>query len=108
MSRQKHIRTIDSFFESNRSQIDQRKNTEEEQCINEEETDGAQTKPRSFQKTWLRDHTCWAMKRRRCSAIFVGNLRKQTPWHRKKGVQILEPQTLLRQNDCKEHMDAVN
>ena len=35
---------------------------------------------------------CWAMKRRRCSAIFVRNLRKQTSWHRKKGVQILEPQ----------------
>ena len=35
---------------------------------------------------------CRAMKRRPCSAIFVGNLRKQTPWHRKKGVQILEPQ----------------
>ena len=33
------------------------KNTEEEQCINEEETDEAQTKRRSFQKTWLQDHT---------------------------------------------------
>ena len=32
------------------------------------------------------------MKRRRCSAIFVGNLRRQTPLHRQKGVQILEPQ----------------
>ena len=57
MSWRKRIRTIDSFFSSNRSQIDQRnKNTEEEHCINEEETDGAQMKPQSFQKTWLRDH----------------------------------------------------
>ena len=32
------------------------------------------------------------MKRRQCSAIFVGNLRRQTPLHRQKGVQILEPQ----------------
>ena len=34
----------------------------------------------------------WAMKRRQCSAIFVGNLGKQTSLHQKKGVQILEPQ----------------
>ena len=33
-----------------------------------------------------------ATKRRRCSAIFVGNLRRQTPLQRQKGVQILEPQ----------------
>ena len=32
------------------------------------------------------------MKRKRCSAIFVGNLRRQNPLHRQKGVQILEPQ----------------
>ncbi len=36
-------------------------------------------------------HGC-AMKKRRCSAIFVGNLRRQTPLQRQKGVQILEPQ----------------
>ena len=32
-------------------------------------------------------HGC-TMKRRRCSAIFVGNLRRQTPLHQQKGVQI--------------------
>ena len=32
------------------------------------------------------------MKRRRCSAFFVGNLRRQTLLHRQNGVQILEPQ----------------
>ena len=31
------------------------------------------------------------MKRRRCSAIFVGNLRRQTPLHQQKGVQISVP-----------------
>ena len=36
-------------------------------------------------------HGC-AMKRRRCSAIFVGNLRRQIPLHRQEGVQILEHQ----------------
>jgi len=33
-----------------------------------------------------------AMKRRRCSNIFIENLRRQTPLYRQKGVQILEPQ----------------
>ena len=39
-----------------------------------------------------RDHTygC-AMKRRRCSAIFVENLRRQTPLHQQNGVQISVP-----------------
>ena len=36
-------------------------------------------------------HDC-AMRKRRCSAIFVGNQRRQTPLHRRKDVQILEPQ----------------
>ena len=31
------------------------------------------------------------MKRKRCSAIFVGNLRRQTPLHQQKGVQISVP-----------------
>ena len=47
------------------------------------------------------------MKRRWCSAIFVRNLR-QTPLHQQKDVQILEPSTLHRHKDCKEHEDAVN
>ena len=34
----------------------------------------------------------YGMKRRRCSAFFVGNLRRQTLLHRQNGVQILEPQ----------------
>ena len=36
-------------------------------------------------------HGC-AMKRRQCSAIFVGNLRRQTPLHQQKDAQSLEPQ----------------
>ena len=57
--------TTESFFASNRSQTESEKNdTEEEQCINEAETN--------------KDHGC-AMKRRQCSAIFVGNLWRQTP-----------------------------
>jgi len=38
---------------------------------------------------------------------FVRNLRRQTPLHRQKGVQILEPQLCIG-IDCKEHEDAVN
>ena len=41
------------------------------------------------------------MKRRQCSAIFVGNLRRQTPFHRQKGVQILEPQLLYYKDQVK-------
>ena len=48
-------------------------------------------------------HGC-AMKRRQCSAIFVRNLRRQTPLHR----QNLRTSTLQRHKDCKEHEDAVN
>ena len=33
-------------------------------------------------------HGC-AMKRRQCSAIFVGNLRRQTPLHRQKGEPLM-------------------
>ena len=36
-------------------------------------------------------HGC-AMKRTQYSAIFVRNLKRQTPLHWQKGVQILEPQ----------------
>jgi len=48
-------------------------------------------------------HGC-SMKKRRCSAIFVTNLRRLTPLHQQKGVQILEPQLCI-VRDCK---DAVN
>ena len=45
MSHRKRIRTLQSFFTPNRSQSESEKNgTDEEQCINQEET-------------WLRDHT---------------------------------------------------
>ena len=36
-------------------------------------------------------HGC-TMRKRQCSAIFVGNLRRQTPLYRQKCVPILEPQ----------------
>ena len=61
MSHRKRVRTIESFFAPNRSQTESEKNdTEEEECINQEETDEDQRKPkksRTLQKTWLRDHT---------------------------------------------------
>ena len=61
MSHRKRVRTLESFFAPNRSQSESEKNdTEEEQCINQEETDEDRReakKSRSFQKTWLRDHT---------------------------------------------------
>ena len=60
MSHRKRVRTIESFFAPNRSQSESEKNdTEEEQCINQEEMDEDQRKlkkSRTSQKTWLRDH----------------------------------------------------
>ena len=53
-----NIRTL---FAPNQSQSESEKNdTEEEQCINQEEMDEDRRKlkkSRTFQKTWLRDHT---------------------------------------------------
>ena len=50
------------------------------------------------------------MKRRRCSAIFVGNLRGQTPLHQQKGVQIsvhlkikMSPRILARGDNLSPH-----
>ena len=61
MSHRKGVRTSESFFTPNRSQSESEKNdTEQEQCINQEETEQDWRKPkksRTFQKTWLRDHT---------------------------------------------------
>jgi len=61
MSHRKRLRTIKSWlFSSNRSQSESEKNdTEEEQCINQEEMVEDQRKPkksRTSRKTWLRDH----------------------------------------------------
>ena len=61
MSHRKRVRTLERFFAPNRSQSESEKNdTEEEQCINQEETDEDRRKPKksqTFQKTWLREHT---------------------------------------------------
>ena len=84
MSHWKRVRTLTSFFAPNQSQNESEKNdTEEEQCVNQEETDEDQRKPKKItnfpENLVARSHifSC-AMKRRRCSAIFVGNLRKKT------------------------------
>ena len=60
ISHRKRVRTLESFSAPNRSQSESEKNdTEEEECINQEETDEDQRKPKkspTFQKTWLQDH----------------------------------------------------
>ena len=61
MSHPKSVQTLERFFAPNQSQSESEKNdTEEEQCINQEEMDEDRRKlkkSRTFQKTWLRDHT---------------------------------------------------
>ena len=87
MLHRKRVRTLENFFAPNQNQCESEKNdTEEVQCINQEETDKDQRKPKKS-----RDHTWLRYERRRCSAIFVGNLRRQTPLHQQKGVQISVP-----------------
>ena len=56
MSHRKRVLTLESFFASNQSQSESGKNdTEEEQCINQEETDEDRRKPKkSRDHTWLR------------------------------------------------------
>ena len=86
------------------------KNTEEEQCINEEETDEAQTKRRSFQKTWLQDHTLLGYEKEMMLCYFCWKSKKTNPLASEKGYMYANFRTspLLRHNACKEHMDAVN
>ena len=96
MSHQKLVRTLESFFAPNRSQSESEKNdTEEEQCINQEKRmriEGNRKNHKLSIKLGCEITRGRSMKRKRCSAIFVGNLRRQTPLHWQKGVQILEPQ----------------
>ena len=89
MSHRKRVRTLESFFAPNQSQSESEKNdTEEEQCINQEETDEDRRKPKKI----TRSHVVVLWKGlRRCSAIFVRNLRRQTSLHQQKGVQISVP-----------------
>ena len=79
MSHRKRVRTLESFFARNRSQSESEKNdTEEEQCIDQEETDEDRRKPKkspTFLKTWLRDHT-WL--RYEKEAMFCYFCRKST------------------------------
>ena len=86
MSHQKRVRTLGSFFAPNQSKSESEKNdTEEEQCI------FFIRKKRMRIEGNRKNHEITrgcAMKRRRCSAFFVGNLRRQTPLHQQKSVQI--------------------
>ena len=103
MSHPKSVRTLERLFSPNKSQSESEKNdTEEEQCINQEEMDEVEENWKDHEMT----HGC-AMKRRRCSAIFVGNLRRQTPLHQQKGVQIsiplkikMSPKILAKGTNC--------
>ena len=49
MSHRKRVQTLESFFARNRSQSESEKNdTEEEQCIDQEETDEDRRKPKKI------------------------------------------------------------
>ena len=96
MSHRKRVWTLESFFAPNRSQSESEKNdTEEEQCINQEEMDEDQRKPkksRTFQQTWLRDHTWLRYEKEAMFCFFCRKSKKTNPVASENGVQILEPQ----------------
>ena len=72
VSHRKRVRKLESFFTPNQSQSESEKNdTEEEQCINQEETDEGRRKPKkSRDHKWLRYekeamlcYFCWKSKK---------------------------------------------
>ena len=70
MSHGKCVRTIESFFASNRSQTESSKNnTEDKRCINQEEMNEVQRKLKNLA---VRSHIV-VLQRGQSSAIFVGN-----------------------------------
>ena len=85
------------------------KDTQEEQCINQEETDEDQRKPKksqTFRKTWLRNNT-WL--RYEKEAMFCYFCQKKTnPFASAEACTNFRTSTMHRQKDCKEHEDAVN
>ena len=84
MSHRKRVRTLESFFARNRSQSESEKNdTEEEQCINQEETNEDRRKPkksRTFLKTWLRDHTWLRYEKEAMFCYFCRKSKKTNPF----------------------------
>ena len=112
MSHRKRVRTLESFFTPNRSQSESEKNdTEEEQCINQEETDEDRRKPkksRTFQKTWLGDHTWLRYEKEAMFCYFCRQSKKTNPFASAEGCTNFRTSTLQRHKDCKEHEDAVS
>ena len=112
MSHWKCVRTLESFFTPNRSQSESEKNdTEEEQCINQEQTDEDRRKPkksRTFQQTWLQDHTWLRYEKEVMFCFFCYKSKKTNPFASAEGRTNFRTSTLQRHKDGREHEDAVN
>ena len=98
MSHRKRVRTLESFFARNRSQSESEKNdTEEEQCINQEETNEDRRKPkksRTFLKTWLRDHTWLRYEKEAMFCYFCRKSKKTNPFATAEGCTNFRTSTL--------------
>ena len=98
MSHRKRVRTLESFFAPNRSQSESEKNdTEEEQCINQEETNEDRRKPkksRTFLKTWLRDHTWLRYEKEAMFCYFCRKSKKTNPFATAEGCTNFRTSTL--------------
>ena len=103
MSHRKRVRTLESFFTSNQSQSESGKNdTEEEQCINQEETDEDRRKPKKS-----RDHRWLRYEKEVIFCYFCWKSKKTNPLHQQKGAQIsvplkikLSPKVLAKGTNC--------
>ena len=76
MSHRKRLQTLESFFAPNQSQSESEKNdTEEEQCINQEETDEDRRKPKKS-----RDHKWLCYEKEAMFCYFCRKSKKTNPF----------------------------
>ena len=103
MSHRKRVRTYERFFTPNQSQSESEKNdTEEEQCINQEETDEDRRKPKKS-----RDHTWLRYEKEAMFCYFCRKSKRTNPLHQQKGVKIsvhlkikMSPKILAKGTNC--------
>ena len=103
MSYRKRVWTLESFFARNQSQSESEKNdTEEDQCVNQEETDEGQ---RKLKKS--RDHTWLHYEKEVMFCYFCWKSKRTNPLHQQKGVQIsvhlkitMSPKILAKGTNC--------
>ena len=108
MSHPKRVQTLESFVASNRSQSESEKNDiEEEQCINREEMDEDQRKPKRSQTNPENLVVRSRYEKEAMFCYFCQKFKKTNPFASAEGCTNFRTSTLQRHKDCKEHEDGV-